>query len=697
MLKWLLKPVLVVACVLVLVLAWARGVHVLAPQPQLNKGELLSLNSIQDAIAQPVPVVTEVSCPDFSLAQAYPDSAARTPEVTLTAFHGDSAIRSLFGSDRLPPVDERLPLYPCVVRPYHEVGIYGGVWRRIATGVKDLDLFFTHSLVNEPLVRFGPGGQLLPNLAYRWEIKDEGRVYRFYLRKGLKWSDGHPFTADDFLFAVNDLNIPELLKTHLPNYLLHKGKPVTITVLADEAGERTIVEFRFADPHPFFLERVAAPNAYEMYYAPKHYLLQYHPTLSTRSTEDLTAEARDLLQNKRVDYVDLMAFKRNPFLNPECPVITAWKLIEPPPATVCKAQRNPFYFKVDTAGNQLPYIDEIHFKMVTEPKQVLLQSIAGGIDMQARHLMFEDYPLLIQNRDRGAYNVLMWPLSTSGTINFVFNLNHPDPFINELFNKRDFRRAMSFAINRRSIIKQVFNDMLEPAQLAVPAGSPYYSEKHAKTAVAYDPDQARALLDKVGLTARDRDGFRLRPNGEVLLLGIETIGGSGNQAVELVCRDWRAVGVKVIMQVRSRITYDRRRRFGLGDIFSYSRGAEFNIVLDPRLFLPAELSLGWPQYALWLQTRGETGEPIPPGPVQDAYNLFERLRTEPEHNQRIALWQQIADIAAENLWAIGVATAPNALVVVNRRMRNVPDCVIVSWQFRSPGNSYPETYYFKPE
>ncbi len=220
----------------------------------------------------------------------------------------------------LAPVDERLPDEPVVVEPVRSMGKYGGTWRRIA--IARFDIGMASRLGYEPLVRWDRTGvRVMPGVASRWEIRDGGRTYVFHLRKGMRWSDGEPFTSADLRFLYEDVLLNRELSPVFPDWLTIGGEP---GVIAGPAPD--VVEFRFAQPYGVFLEMLAYRGAGLL--KPKHYLKRYHPRYTEPKALQAEIEARGLDH-----WFQLYWRKSDPDENPDLPTLNPWTIMCrcPPP------------------------------------------------------------------------------------------------------------------------------------------------------------------------------------------------------------------------------------------------------------------------------------------------------------------------------------------------------------------------------
>ena len=585
----------------------------------------------------------------------------------------------------LRPVEERVGTEPLVITPPEQCGPYGGTWARLATSPSDVGVYPAR-IAYEHLVRWGPmGRRLLPNVAARWEVADGGRTYTFHLRRGMRWSDGAPFGAHDILFWYKHVIQNKELTPVAPRDLLRGGRLVEVEAVGDDDA---CVRFRFAEPHGMFLQRVASEGwAEAMLRAPAHYLKRFHPDFVPQ--EQLEAEAR----RHQFDFWYQLFGDKNDWRNEEAPRLWAWVVRIPPPALPVVFERNPYYWKVDAEGRQLPYIDRMTFEIL-DAEVINQKAIAGEMGMQGRHIQFENYPLFMEKRRAGAspYRVLHWIDSLGGRTAIGLNLNHKDPVLRGLIEQPDFRKALSLAIDRNEINEVCYFGVGVPRQMAPPPSSLYRVAEYEKAYVEHDPAEANRLLDGIGLTKRDRDGYRLRPDGQVLALWIEVTFWNNSRELELVAEYWRGVGVKAEVRNIARQLFYERKRALLHDCAVWGGADEQVPILDPRWFLPySPESIHAIGYAMWFTSNGRQGEE-PRGDLRRVIDLYREIEQTPDEAGQIRLFREIADLNRRNLWVIGTIGQVPAPYLVQERFRNVPEVAIVGWMFRTPGNTAPECY-----
>ncbi len=608
----------------------------------------------------------------------------------IAEFNEAPMLAELVETGKLPPVEERLPEEPVVVVPVEEVGQYGGTWRRVAIGVGDVGTLFSQRLTYENLVRWSADGKkVIPNVATEWVVSDEGQTFTIHLRKGIKWSDGEPFTADDIMFWYEDVLLNEELSPTFPVWLTVEGKPGRVEKVDDYT-----VAFKFDAPYGLFMQILAAPQALGITQYPAHYLKQFH--INYVPEDRLEAMAKE----EGFDYWYQLFWNKQNWQNPDCPQIWAWVITTPPPSPTVIATRNPYYWKVDIAGNQLPYIDKVRFD-ITENIEVLnMKAMAGEIDMQFRHIIWTNYTLFMENRDKGDYRVLKWTSAEGSNALLMPNLNHKDPVLRELFENVDFRRALSLAIDREEIDQIAYLGMGKPKQAAVIPQCPYYKPEYERAYADYDPTMANQLLDNIGLTERDKDGFRLRPDGKTLAVTIEytPLFGPWTDVTTMVKNYWEAIGVKTLLKEESRELFSTRAQAGELDIGIWVMDRCFTPLVEPLYWLPG-MGGGTPpnnaiEYWRWYTTGGKEGEE-PPEDIIKVYQLYDEAKSTTDETTRTNCAHEIMRLNAENLWVIGTVGDLPQIVIVKNNFRNVPENAIQDYLQLSPGNTFPEQYFFK--
>ncbi|MFT3735847.1 MAG: ABC transporter substrate-binding protein [Rhodocyclaceae bacterium] len=307
---------------------------------------------------------------------------------------------------KLPPVAQRLPNKPEVIKPLHSIGSYGGALRSALRGSGDGNAILRF-VSPQGLVRWNKSfSGLEGNLAESWTVSSDASEFTFKLRPGIKWSDGKPFTTEDILFSMNDLVGNQQFFPSAPSRYVADGKFVKV----DRLDDRT-VRFKFARSFRTFTEELATPLGQHPVLYPKHYCQQFHPKYNPRVEDEVRAlRVQDWMSLMRLKCGDLEVVTR--WGNPEKPTLDPWVIEQPyhGGATRVTMRRNPYFWQVDTAGNQLPYIDRLEFKVVSDIETIILAAVSGQLDLQIRHIQnTQNLPLLSENETKGRYKMLALP------------------------------------------------------------------------------------------------------------------------------------------------------------------------------------------------------------------------------------------------------------------------------------------------
>jgi len=581
----------------------------------------------------------------------------------------------------LPPVEERLPENPRVVEPLESIGEYGGIWNRAWRGVNDFHCF---GRVNyDPVLRWprNPSDPVQPGLAERWEWNEDGTELTLFFRKGLKWSDGEPWTVDDVLFWWEAIETDTNITAAIHSEWVVGGEPMQLEKIDDYT-----IKLKFAAPNGL-AETVGLafhgnqwPLGFERFgfYAPKHYLEQFHPAYSDTGTYELFEE-------KAFDY------------NVERPVMTAWKITQYEPGTTLMiAERNPYYYAVDTEGNQLPYIDYQYYHLVEGVEGVNIMGIAGELDMQARAIDLAQYPVYLENAEANGYHMLMWPQAMASAATLFFNMSYPDEKYRTLFQDLRFRQATSVAIDRDVINEVAFLGQGVPQTITVVPDSPYFIPELQDYYAQYDPELAVSLLEEIGLVKGD-DGYYNFPDGSDLLLVIETSATATGMAdtLELISQYWDEIGLKNEYQIETREVFWPRAGGNEVMISTWSTDRGLVPMVDPIYQFPFdERSWMAPAYGIWYKTGGKDGLE-PTEEFKAAMALYDEYRATIDPERQVEIGKEIVRMSTENLWTLGtVGMVPNPVVVKNN-FKNVDPNHTADWIIMTPGTMEPATFYFE--
>lgn len=597
----------------------------------------------------------------------------------------------------LPSVDERLPAEPLVVEPADEIGVYSDPSWNMADRTWNLGLRgtgdganMTRHIAYEGLVRWDPEWtQVIPNVAQGWEANEDGTEYTFFLREGMKWSDGAPFTAHDIVFWYEAHATNTEASPAPPNWMVTGGETGTVEAIDDYT-----VKFSFAAPNGLFLQRLATPDGLAVLQYPQHYAEQFHPDYNPDGIDALMEEAG--VENW-VDLWELKVSGDGNWTTPQ-PQLWAWTLQNGYTADAVQitAVRNPYYFKVDPEGNQYPYIDYVQWNVGTDVETLVLNALNGEIDFQDRHIAaLSNKAVFFDNQEAGDYTFVETIPSSMNYVAIALNLTHEDPVKREIFQTKDFRVALSVAIDRQSIIDLIYVGQGEPYQLAPRPSSPFYNEQLAKQYTEYDPELANQLLDDAGFAERDADGYRLGPDGNRISFSVDvipTLYPEQVDVIELVVGYWQDVGIDAQMNVIERSLLYERKDANSQDANVWGGDGGLDVVLEPRWYFPYSNESNFaPLWRYWYE-----GNPLGEQPVEAAQrqmDLYDELKATADPEAQNAIMEEILQIAADEFWAMGITLPAPGYTIKKNNFHNTPTSYPNAWLYPHPAPTNTFQYY----
>ncbi|MBD8065161.1 ABC transporter substrate-binding protein [Devosia sp. PTR5] len=626
------------------------------------------------------------------MALAAVSTAALT--VSAWAFQESPMLKEMVDAGSLPPVDERLPANPTVVEAI-EVGQYGGTWHRAYSGPGDR--WGPTKLMEERVLKWSADANgeavLKPGYIESYSVNDTSTEFTFTLLDGLKWSDGEPVTTEDVEFWYKDVFLNTDIVPNIDPTFAPGGKPMEVEI----QDERTFT-VKFAQPYVYFLQILAKDSTGEpsldrpSFVFPKHYLSQYNNHYA--SDEELAAGAKKFNVAKWTDLWGSKGAATAWWANPDLPVLTAWKIETPAPAETVTMVRNPYYYAVDQEGNQLPYIDRIDHRLYQDPETLNLMVAQGQIDMQARGMTLDNYTFYKENEDRGNYHVVAGRDANVWSI--VPNQTVTDEVLRTLFQNPDFRHALSVAVDREAIIELTQSGLAFPVQTAPVQGSPYYKEELATHWAEYDPDEADSLLDAAGLSERDGEGFRLRPDGQRLTLTIEANDAAHAKTLEILADMFADVGIELLPRIIDRTQWDNNRDNNDFQLQWMAFDRLTYVPADPRLMLGSQ-SFG-NEYFKWYQTEGESGMEPPEGsPVLAMFDAWdEASQAKNLEDADAAVNEMISDFVNAG-YIIGVYGGGTVVTIVANDMHNVQEDLVQDDIFRGVGIARTQQFWLGQE
>ncbi len=625
-----------------------------------------------------------------------------------TSFSEAPELAALVASGDLPPVEERLPEDLMVIQPVGEIGKYGGIWRRGFTGPGDNENGNRIMASDRPILVDHTGATPRPSLAKGWEMSEDGKTFTLHLRRGLKWSDGDPFTADDFVFWYEDIyGNPDIVPTPIPD-MTPEGKPGRIVKVDDYT-----VNFEFDVPFFLFEELmmgdtlIGGGQAVRQSdkrshggYAPGHYLAQFLPS-DEKSAEDLDAEAR---AEGFDNWVARLHFKKDWTLNPELPVLGPFRTVQPINNPNWVMERNPYYWAVDTEGNQLPYFDGVAMSVVENLEVLNLRAIAGDYDLQERHIDLGKLPVILENQEAGNYTVHLDLAFNGADAIYQFNQSYDaDPEIAKWLTNTDFRRALSLALDRDQLNETFWLGVATPGSPAPGEVLPYFpGDGWREKWSTYDPDEANRLLDSIGLTEKDAEGYRLRTdNGERLRLEVQAVQAflPWPKISEMVADQWRQVGIQADVKDTERSLAFTRTQANEHQIMVWNNGGTELLYLFPRHAIPVDPTEAFmgPEFAKWYASGGAQGRAPEDPNLVEILDLF-RSAAGQKSEERIETAKRIWEILIDQQYGIGTVGQSPALMgvrLVSNKLGNIPSRNCIAQHCRTPGGAHPETWYFK--
>ncbi|WP_342358951.1 ABC transporter substrate-binding protein [Terrarubrum flagellatum] len=603
-------------------------------------------------------------------------------------------LAKLAADGKLPKLADRVSASPLVIK-VDKIGRYGGQIRRGLRGSADHNGIL-RMVGNQGLVRWNLAfTEVLPNVAEKWEVNADSTEFTFHLRKGMKWSDGKPFTADDVVFCVEDCAKNTDLYKSAPSPLVIGGKVGAATKV-----DETTVKFTFASPYALFLEQMATPLGQHPTLFPKHYASQFHPKYNDKVADLVkAANMSDWPTLFRAKLGDIEIPSR--WSNPEKPTIDPWVIKEPYTggATRVTMERNPYFWQVDQEGNQLPYVDRLAFNISQDVESLMLDAISGRLDIQERHLdTLQNKPTLSQNMQKGGYRLIELVNSSAQQMQIYLNMTHKDPKLREILGNKEFRQALSLGIDRKEIIDIVYLGQSEPYQTGPRPGHPWYHEKLARQFTEHDSKKAAAMLDKIGLDKKDAQGFRLRPDGQKLFFAIDvipTLYPDHVDTLELVKRHWAEIGVDIKVNTIERALYYTRGDNNDHDAAVWPGPGGLDPMLDPRDFFAqhpqgSRYAVPW---TLWYVSNGKDGQE-PPESQKQRMKLFDEARATADMDKRGKAMKALFDLTADAFETIGVCLGVNAFGICKNNLQNVPTKYPNAWSWPNPGPALPQQFFF---
>ena len=603
-------------------------------------------------------------------------------------------LKALVDAGKLPKVEERLPKSEDIMVEYMDsIGTYGDAFTFTYSG-KNAQWFYG-KITEEALFRFKTDGTVEPNVAKGFDINDDATVYTIYLREGMKWSDGMPFTADDVLFFYYEMCIPETFGKSLWDCFKVK----------DEQGNESIAEFekvddytfkvKFQAPKPTFLEELAINGKW--CFAPAHWYKQILPKFIGEEAAEKKA--------KEMGYSDAVAMNKETgyyYWNvPGRPTLRPWVVFENSPNNDCDGdyfvlERNPYYWKVDEKGQQLPYIDELRFIKIQDAQQGLLKILDGTVDVAA--VSYADYDVLVENMDRGGYEFVEWASVSWADLVSQLHLNQTvkDEKKRALFQNPDFRQALSIAVDREEYAEIISDGFAQGRQAAPAKGAMGYTEEWANKWTEYNPEKAKQLLESCGLVM-GADGYYDFADGTDFVLNIQTFtDANADDSAELLMKYFGEVGIKTTYKPVDRSVLDNMTTSNDHEavLAPVTPATTFSIILRPDTVVPVRNYAPWyGAVGNWVASKGKEGVE-PTGDLKKLCELYDQLRAAITAAEKEKIALEMLKLHEKNIWVIGYMEALPTLIVKDKRIKNFPESSIFCDEFRDFGIAHFQCLYY---
>lgn len=604
------------------------------------------------------------------------DDYEKAAGVTIAKYGESPLLAEQVKAGKLPPVEQRLPKNPVVVQPWMEVGQYGGNVRWDEYTI-DYDHYFRHiqniyllgrNLAEDTYYNSGLAGEIRPMIFEKWESNPTATEYTLKLREGLKWSDGKEVTTEDIRYRFEDELSNTEITANAPTWMRWNPEKKGITTKLQVVDKYT-VKITFAMPYGAFLQQVLRSGSWPALLSPSHYTRQFHKKytdiakiMPLMEQQKMTkAEEWPNFYNKVQAGVlgDAGGWLKHPYPK-DIPVLYPWIVKEIKPDTSWVMERNPYFFQVDSAGNQLPYIDQLNRQYIAQSELMNLDIIAGKVDIQGQFLRIDDYPLFKDNEAKGNYNAI--PVAAWQHHVLIYWLNPPlkDEKWSKALSNIEFRKALSIALDRKQINEAVFKGLGTPAQFAAPKSSPLYDASLSQFAAEYNPKEAAAILDKLGYKDTNGDKVREFPGGGDMVLPMlfYEVTPAAVPGVKMATQYWGDIGIKVDSKLLQGTAFWNFQ--GANEVpmsVWWANGPDFG---DGAF---VGMNVNTPIWRKWYNTQGKEGVD-PPAFVKRIWEIQDERVKVATAEERMKLDKEGWKILVEQLMIIGaVEDAKNPLIL----------------------------------
>jgi peptide/nickel transport system substrate-binding protein len=686
-------------------------------------GAVLAACAAPTAAPQAAPAATAVPAVANAQPTAIPTQAATATTVpTAAVSHESPLLAAQVAAGKLPPLEQRLPKVPLTLSPIDEIGKYGGRLRSFQPAPATWNGHYQESQYGHSALRWIDDGLgIAPGMCDTWSANADNSEWTVHVREGLKWSDGQPCNVDDIMFWWEDLT--QATDPSHPDAVPDFGQDANGKLATFTKVDDYTLKIGYGTPSPLTAKRLAMwvnANIGPRWIAPKHYLSQFHPKYNTAEKT-----------------FDDFNHKAETWTNPDCPTLNHWMLVKYDAGKGQTADRNPFYYAVDTEGNQLPYIDGWDIVAAADRQTELLFARQGSVDEQHfSNYTLGDIATLKDGQDAGNYDVYLWDSGSGTAMMYFWNYDAKDAKLRSLYRTPEFKQAMSFALDRPTIQQTVYygtgiltTGTMSPKafEFNFNADAQAFGKKARDLYSAYDPAKAEALLDQIGCK-KGADGFRTYPDGSKLEVRVDLQADAQKECtdvLEIATKNWQAVGLNVIVNQVTPTAFDPQ--WGSGDLTfrtNWEVGDGPDHLLYPSWVVPNEPTRWAPLCGRLLQFAGTPTEKLETDkspwdrkparfiatdkdyagtPIEQIHKLYATAIIEPDEVKRASLvWQMWQIHEDQGPFFIGTVANYPKPKIVSRKLTNVPthDQLKLGgfdnpWIIPYPAVVNPETWSFK--
>jgi peptide/nickel transport system substrate-binding protein len=641
-----------------------------------------------------------------------------TPVAQVAAAKESPMLADMVAAGTLPPLEERLPLNPLTLSPVNTTGKFGG---RLKMASWWQDGGIEAKLYGLSAIRFVDDGLgLAPGMCESWEANADNTVWTLHFREGLKWSNGDPCTTADVLFWWED----QVLDPDHPDLPPSEFSAVEGVLPEFVALDDYTLEIRYVRPAPLTAKRLAMwvnGTIGPRWICPSNYLKQFHPKYNS-------------------EYTDFVEFdrQRNSQNNPDTPSLNPWKLVAYEQGVSSTYDRNPYYYAVDTEGNQLPYIDGIDDRPSPDAQYLLLQILQGSVELEVHtyQLTLGDIAPLREGETNGNYEIRFWDTGSGTGMMYFWNHDLQDDKKRELYRNPTFKKAISHAIDRPTIQRIVYYDTgilttgtMSPKAIEFNfnAEAQAHYEKFRSLAVEYNPELAMSMLDEIGMVDANNDGFREYPDGTPFEFRIDIQSDAGGEAIkvlEITQQNWQDIGLNVVINQIPPSDFGPSWRAGQLEFrTNWEVGDGPDHLLYPSWVVPDETERWAPltgqlRIVKGTNLEGTEGDVSPwdrqpprfnpedpqyaGTPMEQLHALYDQAIFEVDDIKRMELvWQMNEIHMTDGPYFLGTVCNTPRIIVVSKNLDNVPlrEQLMMGgfcnpWIIPYPAVTNPETYSF---